>query len=47
MSYGAGDYFGEMALLNKKQGVRLATIKATSEVLPAGIGTSRLPALLN
>jgi cAMP-dependent protein kinase regulator len=32
MSYGAGDYFGEMALLNKKQGVRLATIKATSEV---------------
>jgi len=31
-SYGEGDYFGELALLNKKSGLRAATIKATSEV---------------
>jgi len=30
-SYGEGDYFGELALLNKKSGVRAATIKSTSE----------------
>lgn len=32
MKYAEGDYFGELALLNKKSGVRAATIKATSEV---------------
>jgi cAMP-dependent protein kinase regulator len=32
MSYGEGDYFGELALLNKKSGMRAATVKATSEV---------------
>jgi len=31
-SYGEGDYFGELALLNKKSGLRAATIKSTSEV---------------
>merc|ERR1712182_142765 len=31
-SYGEGDFFGELALLNKKSGLRAATIKATSEV---------------
>merc|ERR1719379_3397082 len=31
-SYGEGDYFGELALLNKKSGLRQATIKSTSEV---------------
>jgi len=30
-SYGEGDYFGELALLNKKSGLRAATIKSTSE----------------
>jgi cAMP-dependent protein kinase regulator len=32
MKYAEGDYFGELALLSKKSGVRAATIKATSEV---------------
>jgi len=32
MSYAEGDYFGELALLNKKSGMRAATIKSTSEV---------------
>jgi cAMP-dependent protein kinase regulator len=31
-SYGKGDYFGELALLNKKSGLRAATIKSTAEV---------------
>jgi len=31
MSYGEGDYFGELALLNKKSGMRAATIKSTTE----------------
>jgi len=31
-SYSEGDYFGELALLNKKSGLRAATIKATTEV---------------
>jgi len=31
MSYGEGDYFGELALLNKKSGIRAATVKSTSE----------------
>jgi cAMP-dependent protein kinase regulator len=30
-SYGPGDYFGELALLNAKSGIRAATIKSTSE----------------
>merc|ERR1711939_113211 len=31
MSYAEGDYFGELALLNKKSGIRAATVKSTSE----------------
>merc|ERR1712167_206364 len=46
MSYGEGDYFGELALLNKKSGVRAATVKSTSEVRLLTIKRSEFKRLL-